>query len=268
MNYTRPFLKWAGSKYNCLAHILDSLPESRRLIEPFAGSGAVFINTNYPTYLIAEDNPDLIQLYQFLQSEGERFIDDCEPYFCDANNTQEQYYQLRQEFNQCESPRKRAMLFLYLNRHGYNGLCRYNQKGGFNVPFGRYKKPTFPREGMRFFHLRSQRVEFKLCDFRESFALAKPGDVIYCDPPYVPLDQTSNFTAYTGKKFGEQEQIILAELSKEAAERGISVVISNHDTAFTRHHYNGAKIKSFPVQRRISCTLKNRHKVQELLAVF
>lgn len=268
MNYTRPFLKWAGSKYSSLHHIFDALPKAKRLIEPFAGSGAVFINSDYPNYLIAEDNHDLIILFKHLQKEGDAFIDYSESFFCEANNHAERYYQLRHTFNQSTDSRQRAALFIYLNRHGYNGLCRYNQKGGFNVPFGRYVQPTFPRKAMQFFHQKSQGLLFKTCDFRETFAMAEPGDLIYCDPPYVPLEQNSNFSAYTGRKFGEEEQIILAELSQDAANRGVSVVISNHDTAFTRHHYRAANIRSFPVKRHISRNLNERLPVQEILAVF
>lgn len=268
MKYTRPFLKWAGSKYSSLHHIFGALPKATRLIEPFAGSGAVFINSDYPSYLIAESNPDLMMLFTQLQQEGDAFIDYCESYFCDANNNAEQYYHLRQAFNQSTEPRERAALFVYLNRHCYNGLCRYNQKGGFNVPFGRYVEPAFPRAAMQFFHQKSQGLLFKSCDFRETFALAEPGDLIYCDPPYVPIDQSSNFSTYTEKKFGEDDQIALAELSIAAAKRGITVAISNHDTAFTRHHYRTATIQSFPVKRFISSNLHNRLPVQELLAVF
>ena len=268
MRHTRPFLKWAGNKYNCLHHILTSLPKGTRLIEPFAGSGAVFINTNYSQYFIAEENNDLIALFQHLQNEGDSFIDFCESYFSLANNNQEQYYLHRNAFNQSIDSRHRAALFLYLNHHGYNGLCRYNSSGGFNVPFGRYVKPRFPKSRMLFFYQKCHNVVFKQCDFRETFALARPGDVIYCDPPYSPIQQESNFSAYTAKKFGPEEQILLAELAKSTAKRGITVIISNHDTEFTRHHYEQSIFHSFPVARHISRDLKKRVPVQELLAIF
>lgn len=264
----RPFLKWLGNKYNCINHILKALPKASRLIEPFAGSGAVFINTDYQDYFIAEENNDLIALFSYLQSEGKEFISLCEKYFCTTNNKEDQYYRLREEFNHCTDARQRAALFVYLNRHGYNGLCRYNQQGVFNVPFGRYTQPLLPRKRMEFFHLKSQGIIFKKSDFKDTFALAKPGDLIYCDPPYAPLDQSSNFSSYTEKRFGEQEQIILADLAKQAAQRGITVVISNHDTAFTRHHYHGSKITSFPVKRVVSSNIEKRVPVRELLAVF
>ena len=265
---TKPFLKWAGNKYRCLDNILSSLPIAKRLIEPFTGSGAVFINANYHDYLLAEGNQDLVSLFHCLQKEGGGFINYCEQYFCPLNNSASQYYFLRERFNQCTELRERAAIFLYLNRHGYNGLCRYNLKGIYNVPFGRYKKPYFPREEMLFFHQKSQQATFVHGDFRCTFKQAKSGDLIYCDPPYAPLLQSSNFSSYTSNKFGEQEQIALAELAIDYANRGITVVISNHDTDFTRHHYRDSEIKSFPVKRIISCHPKNRMAVQELLAIF
>lgn len=265
---TKPFLKWAGNKYRCLHNILSALPAAHRLIEPFTGSGAVFINSDYSNYLLAEDNADLVNLFCSLQQEGNVFIDYCETFFSSANNCAKQYYQLRETFNGLTDPRKRAAVFLYLNRHGYNGLCRYNQKGGYNVPFGRYKKPYFPRKEMQYFHEKSQRASFVHSDFRDTFAMAKAGDLIYCDPPYAPIVQTSNFSSYTSKKFGEAEQVTLAKLAMDCANKGITVIISNHDTEFTRHHYRLGDIQSFPVKRWISCHPENRLAVQELLAVF
>lgn len=263
----KPFLKWAGSKYRCLDNILTSLPKANRMIEPFAGSAAVFINTNYPCYLLADSNKDLIALFHHLRQEGAGFIDYCERLF-HTNNSSQKYYQLRDRFNLCDNSRQRAALFVYLNRHGYNGLCRYNQKGIYNVPFGRYSKPYFPREEMLNFQQKSLCAEFANTDFRETFKKALPGDLIYCDPPYSPLAQNSNFSTYTNKKFGEEEHISLATLAREHAKRGITVVISNHDTPFTRHHYRFGAIKSFPVRRSISCNGNQRVTVQELLAVF
>lgn len=268
MQKIRPFLKWAGSKYRCLENILASFPRANRLIEPFTGSGAIFINTVYPNYLLAEINQDLISLYCYLQQEGESFINYCELLFSPENNCASQYYQLRQQFNLSTEPKHRAAIFFYLNRHGYNGLCRYNHSGIYNVPFGRYINPRFPRKEMLHFHQRSQQATFIRSDFRQTFNEAKPGDLIYCDPPYAPLQQNSNFSAYTSSVFSEKEQISLAKLAMDCANRGITVIISNHDTDFTRHHYRHSEILSFPVKRLISCQPQHRMMVQELLAIF
>lgn len=264
----RPFLKWAGNKYRSLKIILTSLPSAKRLIEPFVGSGTVFVNSNYDQYLLADQNQDLINLFTYVQQEGEEFINYCDQYFGGDFNNAHNYYQLRLLFNSSTDQRLRAALFLYLNRHGYNGLCRFNLSGGYNVPFGRYKLPSLPRQDMAFFHQKSQKAKLLCADFRATFAQAKKGDVIYCDPPYVPLSESAYFSAYTSQVFSEADQIELASLAAKYAKRGVVVVISNHDTPFTRHHYRNSLITAFPVQRMISCKVNNRMPVQELIAVF
>jgi DNA adenine methylase len=268
MEKKRPFLKWAGNKYQCLEHILTALPQSNRLIEPFTGSGAIFMNSNYSNYLLAEQNADLTHLYQLVKQKGSIFVDYCAHYFTGQYNNEADFYQFRDLFNQSKHGKLRAALFLYLNRHGYNGLCRYNQSGLYNVPFGRYIKPYFPQKEMLAFHHKSQQAVFLQADFRKTFLQAIPGDVIYCDPPYVPLSHSANFQAYTARTFNEADQIALAELATITANRGIPVIISNHDTEFTRHYYQFAKIISFDVKRSISCKGKQRLPVTELVAIF
>ncbi len=264
----RPFLKWAGNKVHCLANLLPQMPPGKRLIEPFTGSGAIFMNTDFSTYLLAEINQDLIDLFTFLQQKGPRFIDECAAFFIPENNDRERYYALRDEFNQQTDPHRRALLFLYLNRHGYNGLCRYNSRGTYNVPFGLYNRPYFPRKEMLYFYQKSQQATFLQGDFRQMFAAAEAGDVIYCDPPYSPRQQDSNFSKYAQQAFGESEHIILANLARETAKRGIPVLISNHDTPLTRDYYQDAAITTFRVARFISRDTAHRRPVQELIAVF
>ncbi|MFC3908116.1 Dam family site-specific DNA-(adenine-N6)-methyltransferase [Legionella dresdenensis] len=268
MQKTKPFLKWAGNKFRCLDKILAALPAGNRLIEPFTGSGAIFLNSDYTEYLLAEQNNDLVMLFQCLQTQGTRFIDYCAQLFIPENNCAEKYYLLRAEFNQLRASKRRAALFLYLNRHGYNGLCRYNQQGLFNVPFGLYHRPYFPRNEMEFFLAKSLAAQFIKSDFRQTFQQSQPGDVIYCDPPYVPLSASANFSAYIGKKFTEQDQIDLVGLAIASAEKGCTVIISNHDTEFTRFHYRSGDIISFPVERLISCNGEKRVPVNELVAIF
>lgn len=268
MNKIRPFLKWAGSKYNCLQEVIKALPPGERLIEPFAGSGVVFMNAQYSRYLLAESNLDLIHIFTELQTQGASFITFCQEYFKPETNTKEHYYKARDLFNKLTNSPEKSALFLYLNRHGYNGLCRYNSQGIYNVPFGLYSKPYFPQSEMSVFHQKSQQAQFIHNDFRKTFALAERGDVIYCDPPYVPYAEHVSILPYNQKKFNDEDQLELAELARETAAKGIPVIISNHDTPFTRKHYKKAKIKSFRVSRLISCQTQSRNPVKELIAVF
>ena len=264
----RPFLKWAGNKYRIIDRIHKVLPKGKRLVEPFAGSAAVFLNTNYEHYIINDNNPDLIHLYNILKKEGSRFIKKCRYYFTPRFNNEEQYYKLRQKFNDSSDPYKRAILFVYLNRHGYNGLCRYNLKGGFNVPFGRYKKPYFPEKEMLAFHEKSKHAIFKISSFEKTMSKSKQGDVIYCDPPYVPLSSSSNFTTYSSGGFNMEQQLLLSILSEKLAKKGVPVLISNHKTKDTDIFYQNAKCEYFKVRRFISCNGNKRIHAGEVLALF
>jgi DNA adenine methylase len=264
----KPFLKWAGSKYKIVNRIKALLPPGERLVEPFVGSGALFLNTDYPRYLLSDANADLITLYQHLQMEGEAFINYCRPLFALENNEKDRYYQLRTEFNTTTDLRRKSAIFLYMNKHGYNGLCRYNNQGGFNVPFGRYKRPYFPEPEMRHFAHKAQHATFHQANFAATMAACQPGDVVYCDPPYVPLSGTANFTSYSANGFGWAEQTELARQAAILAHRGIPVIISNHDTAEVRQAYEAAEIETFEVRRFISCNGSKRDKAAELLALF
>ena len=264
----RPFLKWAGNKYRIMDRIKDLLPQGNRLIEPFVGSAAVFLNTDYKYYLLCDNNPDLINLYNLLKNEGNKFIRYCKPYFNGQYNNAESYYEMRVKFNTTRNLRQKAALFVYLNRHGYNGLCRYNQSGGYNVPFGRYVHPYFPEKEMLAFHHKSQNAEFKTCSFEESIMNARKGDVIYCDPPYAPLSSSADFTSYSPGGFDLDKQTELAKLAQQAAIKNIPVLLSNHDTDFTRKVYKQAKREHFHVRRFISCNGKKREHAGEVLALF
>jgi DNA adenine methylase len=266
----RPFLKWPGGKYRLVDRIRSALGSGRRLIEPFAGSGAVFLNTNYHRFVIADSNLDLIDLYTRLVNDADELIETSRELFRPETNVSTRYYALREEFNRTRHSRRRAALFLYLNRHCYNGLCRYNGSGGFNSPFGRYRRPYFPELEMRGFIAKAQSARFMHAGFEESMALARRGDVVYCDPPYTPLSRTAHFTDYHTGGFGWEDQQRLAQLAQRLASRGIQVVISNHDTVATRVLYSalGARIEGFKVRRTISCNARRRDQVGELLAVF
>src|SRR5688572_9742254 len=198
----RPFLKWAGAKTKLLHAIRAAMPTGAgRLVEPFVGSGTVGLNLGFPRNLLADANRDLIAVYQTLQQEGDAFIESCAPLFVPENNSAEAFYALREEFNQTTDARRKAALFIFLNRHGYNGLCRYNARGRLNVPFGRYDGPRFPRERMRLFHRFLQTCEVRHADFRAVIAESGAGDFVYCDPPYVPASDTANFTGYARDGF-------------------------------------------------------------------
>jgi DNA adenine methylase len=264
-------LKWAGGKKRVVGEILKVLPikGKKRLVEPFVGGGSVFLNIDFDEYLLIDMNKDLISLFNFIKNKSAQFITDAQVYFTGDYNHPDKYYELRKEFNESSDPYIRSLLFLYLNRHGYNGLCRYNKSGGYNVPFGRYKHPYFPKAELEYFSIKAQRATFLQGDFETAFDQIKSDDVIYCDPPYSPINRTANFTAYAGNSFTDKDQSRLVDCAVKAKQLGVATIISNHHVDFTRELYKNAdKREFFQVQRSISQKGKGRVKVKEVLALY
>ncbi|WP_413736736.1 adenine-specific DNA-methyltransferase [Sodalis sp. RH21] len=269
MKKNRAFLKWAGGKYPLIEDIRRHLPAGDCLIEPFVGAGSVFLNTDYEKYILADINSDLINLYNIVKERTVEFIGDARLLFDEDANTSLIYYQLRSEFNLCTDAYRRAILFLYLNRHCYNGLCRYNLSGEFNVPFGRYKKPYFPENELHWFAEKSQKAIFVCEHYQQTLEKAAQGSVVYCDPPYVPLSTTANFMAYHTNSFNNLEQQNLARIAyRLASEEQVPVLISNHDTVLTREWYCDAALHVVKGRRTISRNILGRSKVDELLALY
>ncbi|MDC0610130.1 Dam family site-specific DNA-(adenine-N6)-methyltransferase [Vibrio sp.] len=269
MKKQRAFLKWAGGKYSLVEDIKRHLPAAEVLVEPFVGAGSIFLNTDYERYILADINPDLINLYNLLKNDPTSYIKEAKRWFIAENNRKEVYLDVRKQFNATDDVMYRSLAFLYMNRFGFNGLCRYNKKGGFNVPFGSYKKPYFPEAELEFFSEKAQKANFICSGYLDTFAQAKQGAVIYCDPPYAPLSTTANFTSYAGGGFSLDDQAGLANVAETTAlERGVPVLISNHDTVLTRRLYHGAKLNVVKVKRTISRNGAGRNKVDELLALF
>ena len=268
MKKNRAFLKWAGGKYPLLDDIKRHLPQGECLIEPFVGAGSVFLNTDFSRYILADINSDLISLYNIVKTRTDEYVKASRELFMTETNQAEVYYRFREEFNASEDPFRRAVLFLYLNRFGYNGLCRYNLRGEFNVPFGRYKKPYFPEAELYHFAEKAQNAEFHCLSYEECMDRADSNSVVYCDPPYAPLSATANFTAYHTNSFSPKEQAHLAEMAEKLVSKQIPVLISNHDTPDTREWYRAAKHFQVKVRRSISSNGGTRKKVNELLALY
>jgi DNA adenine methylase len=267
--YRRPVLKWLGGKFKVLERIFDVLPSGNRLVEPFTGSGVVAINSPYASNLCGDINPDLINLHSAIRNNTEEFISVAKPFFIAENNTPEVYYPLREEFNRRESSEMRMnAIFLYLNKHCFNGLCRYNRNGGFNAALGGYTTLVFPEPEVRNFAEKAQNCEYILGGFSETLSRCREGDVVYCDPPYVPASDTASFTKYSKSEFGMREQEELADWARKLAKQGIPVAISNSDNDTTRELYRGAEFCDFDVLRSISVKGSTRGNAREIIALF
>ncbi len=199
-------------------------------------------------------------------ADADSFINDSKWLFSDGN-TDEKYKELREEFNgrDIDLPCFRtAALFLFLNKHGFNGLCRYNKKGLFNVPFGYYKNTYFPEEEIRAFSAKSQKVNIRCRGWADTLLQVCAGDGIYCDPPYMG----TGFTQYHAAGFGDSDQESLAwHLQVINAIRGIPVTVSNSIDAKELYADLGFTIHEIEAPRSISAN-GNRKKAPEIIAVL
>ena len=270
VEFERSIFKWAGGKFGVLEQIFRYLPEGKRLIEPFVGGGAVFMNAGYQENLLNDVNADLINFYKTLQREAHSLITLAHRFFQDYN-TQEGYLAVRNAFNkQVYDDLHRAAAFLFLNRHCFNGLTRYNQAGEFNVGYGKYKTPYFPLQEMEAFLGAEGRSEFVCGDFAGVIEAAGEGDVIFCDPPYEPLPNTEGFTNYSGHDFKFEEQKRLVSLLTDAHRRGAKVLITNSGAPNIRELYqdSGFRVESLFARRSVSCKGDTRGVACDVIGVL
>lgn len=270
----KPFLKWAGSKYRLPPHLLPLIGSPLKYCEPFGGSLSVALNTPAREIRVNDVNKDLVSLYGNLIKESyNELITSTSKLFTPENNQREVYNALRDKFNSLPTCEEKSSLFIYLNRHCFNGLTRYNRSGKFNVPFGRYSSPYFPEAELRGFHdslvgksaVKVSSLSFEDEDLYEGMG---EGSVVFFDPPYVPLSATSNFTSYSCDGFNHDQQVCLVDLAKDLSSKGVKAIITNSDCEVTRGLYAEAELKSVMVSRTISANTGNRGKVSELVAVF
>ncbi len=291
----RPLLKWAGGKRQLLPVLRRFYPPTfHRYIEPFFGSGAVFFDLwgagrlRDREAVLIDSNADLIGCYEIVRDHVEEVASVLERLSAaHAAGGSAHYYAIRDErFNPLRhqlrqadgriayTPELAAML-IYLNRTGFNGLFRVNARGGFNVPAGRYRRPTIcDRRRLRRAAdaLSSPRVRLVWGSFESAGDVAGEGDFLYIDPPYAPLSATANFTAYTAAPFTIEHHGRLQQLVIELAGRGCRVLVSNSTAREIAALYGapearaaGLKTMRVPARRAVNRDASRRGPVDEFL---
>lgn len=270
-----PFVKWAGGKSQLLDRLVTILPSRvRTYYEPFVGGGALFFalagQQRFQRAVINDWNTELIDTYKVIRD----FPDDLlcllrtlkEEYTADAKIT---FHRERDKVPQELSPIQRAARFLFLNRTGFNGLYRVNKAGRFNVPFGKYDNPRIADETniRACSKVLNNFVVLTAQDFAEVVKDAQPGDAVYFDPPYVPVNATANFTSYTSDGFSLDDQYRLAASFKKLVEMGVAVVASNSDVPTVRDLYEGFEMHEVQARRNINSKADKRGPVGELIIV-
>ena len=270
-----PFIKWAGGKRGLISQILPHLPQNfNNYFEPFVGSGAFFFALynlgmlkNKKVYLF-DKNKELINTYNIIKNNPNELIKQLKEF--QIKHSKEFYYQIREldrdKNYHTFSPVLKAARFIYLNKTCFNGLYRVNKKGFFNVPIGKYKNPKIlDEENILLVSNALQNTEIICCDFSEISNYIEKNDFVYFDPPYYPINETSNFTSYTPDIFLGEEHKRLQNLFKKLTKRSIFAMQSNSDTEFIKNLYKNYNIINIQANRFINSKSEKRGKINELL---
>lgn len=267
----RPFLKWVGGKTQLLPELLrqvERAAEFGRYHEPFVGGGALFFKVARQHKLgkklawLSDSNPNLIETYQAVRDRVESIIPLL--YRHGESHSEQYYYQVRA--NVPDKPVERAARVIYLNKTCFNGLYRENRKGKFNVPVGRYTNPMICDEiNLREVAKVLKRTRLESRDFETVLDAAKPGDLVYFDPPYYPLSETASFTNYEKNGFGKDSQMRLANVAAELKKRDVKIILSNSWTPFIRRLYREFRIEKVFAGRQVNSRADKRNKVPEVL---
>ena len=267
----KPFVKWAGGKRQIIDKLKQYIPSNYNCYyEPFVGGGALFFELAPKVAVINDSNKELMNVYKVL-CDHEKYTKMCKVLNgYEANHSEEFYYEVRnmdkeKNFNRL-SDYKKAARTLYLNKSCFNGLYRVNSKGQFNVPFNKNKKVnTYDGENLLtiHMHLNMNDITIENVDFEECVKTAKKGDFVYFDPPYD--SDTSTFNSYTEEGFAKEEQRRLAKVFKELDDRGVYVMLSNHNTILINELYKDYNIHIIEAKRSINSKGNKRGNVEELI---
>ncbi len=265
----RPLIKFVGGKGQLAPKIASLLPKQiKTYLEPFFGAGAVYFalaNENrFESAVLGDMNEELIDILKAAQMYVEELIQFLNVYAYDRK----MFAKIRDQDPKKLNLLMRAARTIYLNKTGFNGLYRLNSKGKFNVPFGRYTNPLICDEkNLRAVSalLGQHTTDLVVGDFACVLDLARAGDAVYFDPPYLPRSKTANFTSYTAERFDMKEHERLADCFRQLAKKDIAVVLSNADTEESRALYKGFKIETVQARRSVNSAVKKRGEVSEIL---
>ncbi len=268
-----PFVKWAGGKTQLLDRIHELMPkEYNHYYEPFIGGGALLFSVAPKDFTINDFNSELIQAYNcFTNDEDFKKLVERLNYH-QEHHSEEHYYEVRKmdkDLNFLMLPiYERAARMIYLNKSCFNGLYRVNSKGFFNVPSGKKKKVVcYEEENLeeirRFFS--ASKFEILNGDFQDAVKNAKKGDFVYFDPPYDTWEDKDSFTSYAKNHFGKEEQKRLADVYKGLSEKGVFVMLSNHNTEYIRELFKDFHIHVVEAKRMINSKASGRGNVEEVI---
>ena len=260
-----PFVKWAGGKRQLIPQIRERMPKKyANYYEPFVGGGAVIFDLLPANALINDINKALINTYRQICDTPENFIEAVDKLDKEMpEDGKEYYYSLRERYNdklmKSEYDLELASLFVFINKHCFNGLYRVNGKGLFNVPYNNSRRTSIDEEIIMKTSKYLKGVTIIDGDFEEACKNAKKGDFVFLDSPYAPLNPTS-FESYTKEGFDVESHKRLSRLYDNLTDRGCYCMLTNHNTRLINDLYGnkGYKIEVVSVKRMINSDASNR----------
>lgn len=262
----KPILKWAGGKTQLLGDLLPKVPSSYgKYIEPFFGGGAMFFALQPERAVIADSNPELINLYRQVAYHVDNVIYQLKKY----ENTQEMFYVVRGQDWTMLPEAEAAARTIFLNKTCFNGLYRVNKKGQFNVPFGKYKNPKIcDEDGLKAASVALRKAEIVCGDYLLILEhYAQPGDFVFLDPPYLPISEYSDFKRYTKEQFYEEDHVELAKMVKSLHERGCYIILTNSNHPLVHELYAPFTIEVIQTKRHISCNSSTRNSEDVIVTI-
>jgi DNA adenine methylase len=263
----KPFLKWVGGKTQLLPEITARIPDHfSRYFEPFLGGGALFFHLVPEDSILIDINEELTNTYRVIKDKIEELIADLKQHIYEK----EYYYHIRNIDRTNEykswSDVRRASRLIYLNKTCFNGLYRVNSKGEFNTPMGRYKNPKIVDEAnLRACSKALQKVQIITGSFLEVEEKITSSDFVYFDPPYAPLNATSNFTGYSQDGFDQKMQLSLRDLCDRLNAQGVRFIVSNSSAPLILDLYSNYKIEFVYANRAINSQGDKRGKITEAI---
>lgn len=260
-----PFVKWAGGKRQLIPQIRERMPEKYNdYYEPFVGGGAVIFDLLPANALINDINKALINTYTTICNEPDAFLKEVNRLDNDMwEDGKKYYYSIREHYNdklmRSEYDVELAALFVFINKHCFNGLYRVNGKGLFNVPYNNSRRVSVDEDVIIATSEYLRGVTIIDGDFEQACKNAKKGDFVFIDSPYAPLNPTS-FESYTKEGFDIESHKRLAKLYDELTARGCYCMLTNHNTELINELYGNKdyKIDVVSVKRMINSDASKR----------
>lgn len=257
----KPFLKWAGGKTQLIEEIRKVLPSHYSVYyEPFLGGGAIFLDLRPTKAIVSDINPQLIHTYKIIKDSVEDLCSAIDRIDSNKPCSKELYYSIRDCYNTNILNKnysiEMAAQLIWLNHHCFNGLYRTNRRGEFNTPWNRTERyiPSYDGDNlMEISHyLSSNDIEIRCSSYVDILDMPTEGDLVFLDPPYVPVGKYGDFKRYSKEQFYDEDQIELSNLVNALDKRNVFFCLTNSNAELVHNLYSDYSITIIKTHRNIN----------------